>query len=192
MIWTICCILCHLLISQCSGSHLVTLYPVYHAVREVWVHGIWQTHLNTGRVQSQIKALIQNILLIKWQLVIHKLFVTVYFCGGTAYLEKQLRVIAMFQQTKSLISDCSFLPFWCMLCLYDLTCGFADLMRCAPMSFVEAQIQRTNTFTVFKNTAGVSKKDWNKWWKLKTQHFRFSSFQRISGLTLSIVNTPIF
>lgn len=48
-------------ITYCSGSRLITLYPVYHAVREVGVHGIWQTHLNATRVQRQIKALIQNI-----------------------------------------------------------------------------------------------------------------------------------
>lgn len=48
-------------ITYCSGSRLITLYPVYHAVREVGVHGIWQTHLNTTRVQRQIKAPIQKI-----------------------------------------------------------------------------------------------------------------------------------
>lgn len=65
--------------SQCSGSHLVTLYPVFHAVGEVRLQGIWQTHFITGHVQQQIKALIQNVLLIKRQLVIHKLFVKGYF-----------------------------------------------------------------------------------------------------------------
>lgn len=61
-------------ITYCSGSRLITLYPVTHAVREVGVHGLWQAHLNMGHVQTQIKAQIQKFLLIKWQLVIHKLF----------------------------------------------------------------------------------------------------------------------
>lgn len=43
-------------ITYCSGSYVITLYPVCHAVTEVGVHGIWQTHLNMGRVQKQIKG----------------------------------------------------------------------------------------------------------------------------------------
>ncbi len=121
-------------ITYCSGSRLITLYPMYHPVTEVRVHGIWQTHLNMGHVQRQIKAVIQKIPLIKWQLVTHKLllqFVTKYFSVGARSSETALCSCYVstnqITQLDSVTAAGLLLPFWCMLCFYKLKCGFENL-----------------------------------------------------------------
>lgn len=93
---------------------------MYDTVREVGVHGIWQTHLNMGHVQRQIKALDQKFLLIKWQLVIHKLFVTEYFAVGECSSETALcSSYASTTQITHYIVTAAF-------CLFDACCVFTS------------------------------------------------------------------
>lgn len=120
-------------ITYCSGSRVIPLYPVYHAVTEVGVHGIWQTHLNLGHVQKQIKCTDSKIpadqVAISISQAVSPICHEAFWWVGGWSLETALCGCDVSTKWVTHYIGRQQLAYVCLLnaCFYKLKCGFAKL-----------------------------------------------------------------